>query len=90
MRPQATCVFINTELDRTDALLIVEESLATESVAIAQLAELASGTGIRAQEQHDGLATVEEKVVESSSLSLKTLITSTLFALFTLFTLFPQ
>jgi hypothetical protein len=90
MRPQATCVFINTELDRTDALLIVEESLATESVAIAQLAELASGTGIRAQEQHDGLTTVEEKVVESISLSLKTLVASTLLTLFTLFTLIPQ
>ena len=68
----------------------MEESLATESVAQAQLAELASGTGIRAQEQHDGLATVEEKVFESISLSLKTLVTSTLFTIFTLFTLFTQ
>ena len=42
-------LFVNNELDRTDALQMKEEALAMEGVAQAQLAELANSGSIRAQ-----------------------------------------
>lgn len=56
-------LFVNTELDRTDALQMQEEAFAIETVARAQLAQLASGVGISTQEHKEGRATVEEAVV---------------------------
>lgn len=42
-------LFVNTELDRTDALQMKDEALAIEMVARAQLAELANSADIRVQ-----------------------------------------
>ena len=58
-------LFVNTELDRTDALQMKDEALAIQTVAQEQLAQLASGADVRAQQpsRDGGHASVEEQVV---------------------------
>ena len=57
-------LFVNTELDRTDALQMKEEAAAIAQQAEAQLAQLAGGEIPSAQAPSEGAgASVEERVV---------------------------